>query len=500
MDQNKQISFEDKVANKEFVRKYSKEENGESNKKEDDHHDFKKDKKSHKHKHIALHPIFQKLEDKSDFPALYILGTIGLFFTLIIFNFLPLHMANIAAICFGSYWTFKSMENPEKDDDKQWLMYWTLFFGFLSLDMLIPGLLKMIPYFYLIKFVFFTWLFLPITNGARRFHDRIFEKYFGTFNMDKVYKLTDKIKSKFSIFTDKLLDKSREGEEMVDRSELTKDKKDMKNEEMNKNIPKAPILLKKKREHEEELSKESLKQDEKLEKPIKQEISKEEDTINKKQETVKQEERFVPEKMEKVMETKPNKEQMTMQDEKKDKRKEQTNEKEHESRQNIVGDAKIATDQLKTNLQNVHTQLNETVQKLKSKTSKEIPKEDVFDQKKLTSQAKDISSTYRTNQDPHFNKGNSQEFPAVDKEIQISEEAEKTSERVITPHEDRIINKKGDDITSAYPITKELQKGTDVKETKLLEDKSLNKEQPEMETDKKKRRHHNKGEEEKKVM
>jgi len=194
------------------------------------------------------------------------------------------------------------------------------------------------------------------------------------------------------------------------------------------------------------------------------------------------------------------------------------NSEEHESRQNIVGDAKIATEKLRTNLQNLSQQVTETMDKLKSKNQtagerSAVFRTDVFDQGKLTSQGKDIASTYRTNQDPNFSRSNTEEMPAVIKEnLQegVSQNANantnadfdndagvKSTERVITPHDDRVITTEGEKITSAYPITKELKKGLGVVETKLNENTDFNiKENAE----KGKMREQNKSKDEKKVM
>jgi hypothetical protein len=217
----------------------------------------------------------------------------------------------------------------------------------------------------------------------------------------------------------------------------------------------------------------------------------------------KEEERFIPKKMEKIMETQPK--QTNTQNSTQQKQPQSFSNEEHESRQNIVGDAKIATEKLKTNLQSVHTQLNETVDKLKSssrnKTEGEksaVYRKDVFDQSKLTSQGKDIASTFRTNQDPNFSRSNTEEMSAVEKENfqeggVIDSGNVRSSERVITPHEDRVINTEGEKITSAYPITKELKKGQQVVETKLNENTDLNKGQEKRPTQIKQK-------EEKKVM
>jgi len=102
-------------------------------------------------------------------------------------------------------------------------------------------------------------------------------------------------------------------------------------------------------------------------------------------EQVKEEERFIPKKMEKVMEIQPKQNSQTTSQNAKKIKNNDLNFEEHESRQNIVGDAKMQTEKFKTNLQNLSQQLNETVDKLKSRNitageKSAVFRTDVFDQ------------------------------------------------------------------------------------------------------------------------
>ena len=64
--------------------------------------------------------------------------------------------------------SIRAIESEGEDDDKQWLTYWMVFgccnvietfFGFI--------LRNTIPYWELVRLLFFVWLLLPQTNGAK---------------------------------------------------------------------------------------------------------------------------------------------------------------------------------------------------------------------------------------------------------------------------------------------------------------------------------------------
>ena len=68
---------------------------------------------------------------------------------------------------YPAYQSFKALEDPGADDDKQWLTYWVVHsffrFGEYFTD---PVLSSAIPFYYSIKLLFLAWLMLPQYRGA----------------------------------------------------------------------------------------------------------------------------------------------------------------------------------------------------------------------------------------------------------------------------------------------------------------------------------------------
>jgi len=77
-------------------------------------------------------------------------------------------------------------------------------------------------------------------------------------------------------------------------------------------------------------------------------------------------------------------------------------EQEHESRQNIVGDAKIRTDNLSTGLQNVKEKIDQSTERIKGLRDNLSSPSQELNQMHLTTAGKEIASTIRTNMDPKF--------------------------------------------------------------------------------------------------
>ena len=82
---------------------------------------------------------------------------------------------------YPAYRSFKALESPLIDDDKQWLTYWVVNsffrFGEYFTDPVLPSA---IPFYYSIKLVFLVWLMHPQTRGALTVYAQFVAPYLRT--------------------------------------------------------------------------------------------------------------------------------------------------------------------------------------------------------------------------------------------------------------------------------------------------------------------------------
>jgi receptor expression-enhancing protein 5/6 len=66
-----------------------------------------------------------------------------------------------------------ALESPEKNDDTQWLTYWSIYGILALLDEATSVLLTRIPGYFFFKVLFLIYLFSPLSMGAQKIYDVI---------------------------------------------------------------------------------------------------------------------------------------------------------------------------------------------------------------------------------------------------------------------------------------------------------------------------------------
>ncbi|CDH55652.1 protein yop-1 [Lichtheimia corymbifera JMRC:FSU:9682] len=100
------------------------------------------------------------------------LGLGVLFFIMLVFNLAGQLLTHFISWVYPAYASFKAIESPQTDDDKQWLTYWTVI-GFVNIiEFFADYLLFWIPFYSLTKTAFVLWLTLPRFRGAEIIYTR----------------------------------------------------------------------------------------------------------------------------------------------------------------------------------------------------------------------------------------------------------------------------------------------------------------------------------------
>jgi receptor expression-enhancing protein 5/6 len=158
---------------------------------------------------VGLHLNLIKKKTGQDPKIILGIFAVALFFTFM--GWFQTYITCIVGIVLPTYWSIKAIETKEPDDDKQWLTYWSVYAVFTFFDLFSYWILKIIPFYFIIKLIFLVWCFMPNTQGAIIIYDKIIKKYF------------IKYENKLDTLVDKVLKKGKEAQEKA-KEELEKNK------------------------------------------------------------------------------------------------------------------------------------------------------------------------------------------------------------------------------------------------------------------------------------
>lgn len=102
---------------------------------------------------------------------------------------------NVAATIYPMYASCKAIESEaaEKEDDTQWLMYWTIYGSLSLIEGTTDKLLSWFPYYYHAKLAFLLWLQLPQFQGAKMLYKDYMKPFILRYQpkVDRILELAD---------------------------------------------------------------------------------------------------------------------------------------------------------------------------------------------------------------------------------------------------------------------------------------------------------------------
>ena len=106
-------------------------------------------------------------------------------------NLFGRYITCLVGVALPSYWSIKAIESPEYGDDKQWLTYWAIYGIFTLLDYFANFILRIFPFYFVIKIIFLIWCFMPNTMGALFIYNKLVGPYFRKYE-EKIDKKIEK--------------------------------------------------------------------------------------------------------------------------------------------------------------------------------------------------------------------------------------------------------------------------------------------------------------------
>jgi len=142
---------------------------------------------------------FDYAEEKSGVPRLYLfIVSAGLVALYLMFGYAAQLLCNIISVAYPAYVSMKALETHTKVDDTKWLTYWVLYAVFSILEFFTGYLYAIIPFYFLLKCIFFIWCMLPIeNNGSVLVYHKVIRPYFLKHQAtadDAIDKIADKAK------------------------------------------------------------------------------------------------------------------------------------------------------------------------------------------------------------------------------------------------------------------------------------------------------------------
>lgn len=148
-------------------------------------------------------PQLVQLEKSTKVPKTYVVcGTAGVLVLLVFFNIMGNFITNVLGFLYPAYASFKAIETTTKEDDVQWLTYWTVFGFFNIIEFFADVILYWLPLYYTMKSIFVLWLMLPQFKGAQLLYKQVIRPILLK-ESKKIDDLANKVKDKIEGDKDK---------------------------------------------------------------------------------------------------------------------------------------------------------------------------------------------------------------------------------------------------------------------------------------------------------
>jgi receptor expression-enhancing protein 5/6 len=117
-------------------------------------------------------------QDKTKAPKEYVvLAGALLFGILVFFGIGAATLCAIIGFVYPAYQSFLAIENKNKGDDVQWIVYWVLYSFFSIIETFQDFILYWIPFYFAFKLAFLLWAMLPQTRGAKFLYDSFLKDF-----------------------------------------------------------------------------------------------------------------------------------------------------------------------------------------------------------------------------------------------------------------------------------------------------------------------------------
>ena len=145
--------------------------------------------KNEEKKKISLYEKWQNqmilIQEKTGVKGIYVVILLVICVFLVYLNIFDTVITNLLGTLYPAFWTIKSIENDDLEEQKSWLTYWAVFGSFVLIDMFSPVIVKIIPFYFVFKIVFLIMLFMPGSKVGPFIYGILVKKILGKYE-DKI--------------------------------------------------------------------------------------------------------------------------------------------------------------------------------------------------------------------------------------------------------------------------------------------------------------------------
>ena len=128
--------------------------------------------------YFFLFPSRIYFKDKLKVPKEYLVIAGGFLFVIVVFFGIGANtMCSFIGFIFPAYQTILAIENKNKGDDVQWLVYWILYSFFTVIETFQDFIIYWIPFYFAFKLAFLLWAMFPQTRGAKFVYDSFLKDF-----------------------------------------------------------------------------------------------------------------------------------------------------------------------------------------------------------------------------------------------------------------------------------------------------------------------------------
>ena len=118
--------------------------------------------------------IMKSIKEKTGIDGIFVIMFLSLCVLLVYMGIFESLITSLVGTLYPGFSTIKAIQKNK--DKKEWLTYWVIFGSFLIFDMFSTIIIKVVPYYFVLKIIFLIWMFIPGSNGCQIVYDFLISK------------------------------------------------------------------------------------------------------------------------------------------------------------------------------------------------------------------------------------------------------------------------------------------------------------------------------------